>query len=148
VPATILAGSHVLRVKSAFGTAQQTVTVSAVSPGIFMVGVPPSGAIENYPDESLNAANNPVARGQALIVFATGLGAVTKQSQFSTTTAPVTAVLNGVEMPVSFAGLAPGFVGLYQVNLLIPSATPPGLGISLTLKQAGQVSNTVFVSLR
>jgi uncharacterized protein (TIGR03437 family) len=148
VPTTMSPGSHVLRVKSAFGITQQTVTVSAVSPGIFMVGVPSLAAIENYPDGSLNAANNPVARGQALIVFATGLGAVTKQSQFSITATPVTALLNGVEMPVSFAGLAPGFVGLYQVNLPIPAATAPGLGISLTLKQAGQLSNTVFVSLK
>jgi uncharacterized protein (TIGR03437 family) len=148
VPATITSGSHLLRVKSAFGTTQQTVEVAAVSPGIFLVGSPPLGAIENYPDGSLNATNNPVARGQALILFATGLGAVTKQSQFSVVTSPVTAILNGVEMPVSFAGLAPGFTGLYQVNVPIPPATAPGLGISLTLKQAGQLSNTVFVSLK
>jgi uncharacterized protein (TIGR03437 family) len=148
VPATITPGAHVLRVKSSYGTTQQTVTVTAVSPGIFLVGAPPSAAVENYPDGSLNATNNPVARGQALIVFATGLGSVVRQGQLSVTAAPVTAILNGVEMPTSFAGLAPGFIGLYQVNLPVPAATAPGLGISLTLRQAGQLSNPVFVSLR
>jgi len=64
------------------------------------------------------------------------------------TSATVTAVLNGVEMPVSFAGLAPGYTGLYQVNLIVPATTPPGLGISLMLKEAGQLSNAVLASIR
>ena len=49
---------------------------------------------------------------------------------------------------MQFAGLAPGYVGLYQVNVPIPAAAPPGLGISLTLKEGGQVSNTVIVALQ
>jgi uncharacterized protein (TIGR03437 family) len=60
----------------------------------------------------------------------------------------VTAVVNGTELPVSFAGLAPGFVGLYQVNIPIPAATPPGSGVSLTLKQGGQISNAVEIALQ
>jgi uncharacterized protein (TIGR03437 family) len=147
VPASVTPGTHVLRVKSAYGTAQQTVSVAAVSPGIFLVGSPPAPAVENQ-NGSLNAANNPLTRGQALIIYATGLGAVNKQGQFSVTASTVTAVLNGVEMPVSFAGLAPGYTGLYQVNLIVPVAASPGLGISLTLKEAGQLSNTVAVSLQ
>jgi uncharacterized protein (TIGR03437 family) len=59
----------------------------------------------------------------------------------------VTVVLNGVELPVAFAGLAPGYAGLYQVNVTIPAGTVPGLGISLTLKQGGQVSNSVIVAI-
>jgi uncharacterized protein (TIGR03437 family) len=49
---------------------------------------------------------------------------------------------------VEFFGLAPGYVGLYQVNVPIPAATPPGLGVSLTLKEGGQVSNAVAVALQ
>ena len=61
------------------------------------------------------------------------------QGQLSATVAPVTALVNGQELPVQFSGLAPGYVGLYQVNVPIPGATPPGLGISLTLKEGGAV---------
>jgi uncharacterized protein (TIGR03437 family) len=148
VPATLAPGSHVLHIKSAYGAAQQTVAVADVSPGIFLIGTPPAGAIENSTDGTINSSTNPLPRGQALIVFATGLGAVTRQGQFSPTTSTVTAILNGVEMPVFFAGLSPGFTALYQVNVIIPPSTPPGLGVSLTLKEAGQLSNTVFVSLK
>ena len=148
VPASVTPGSHVVHVVTAYGSMQQTVTVSSVAPGIFLVGSPATGAVENSQDNSLNASANPLNRGGALVIYATGLGAVTKQGSLSLTAATVTAILNGVEMPVSYAGLAPGYTGLYQVNLIVPTQTAPGLGLSLVLKQSGQLSNTVFVSLQ
>jgi uncharacterized protein (TIGR03437 family) len=83
-----------------------------------------------------------------LQVFATGLGATVKQGQYSVVATPVTAMLDGTELPVSFAGLAPGYVGLYQVNIPIPVATPPGSGVHLTLKQGGQGSNAVEIAFQ
>jgi uncharacterized protein (TIGR03437 family) len=91
---------------------------------------------------------NPLARGQVAIVFATGLGAVRPNGQLSVTTATVTASLGEMELPVQFAGLAPGYPGLYQVNVLIPAATPPGLGIPFALKAGGQTSNRVSLSVQ
>jgi uncharacterized protein (TIGR03437 family) len=147
VPPDIAPGVHTLRVRSAYGAAQQSVSVSAVAPAIFMMASPSAGAVLNQ-DFSMNGPANPLPRGQVLLVYATGLGAVTKQGQLSVTAAPVTALINGQELAVDFAGLAPGYVGLYQVNVRIPAATPPGLGVSLTLKEGGQLSNTVSVALQ
>ncbi len=84
---------------------------------------------------------NPLERGQPLIVFATGLGAVRSGSP-PDTIAPVTAQGNEVEFSVQFAGLAPGHPGLYQVNVLIPGSTPPGQGVSFSIKVSGAISNT------
>ena len=145
VPLTMAPGVHSIRVQSAFGSAQQAVTVSAVAPGIFLMGNPPIGAITN-PNFNLVGPSNPLPRGQSLVIYATGLGAVTQSGQLSGPSAPVTVVLNGTELPAAFAGLAPGFIGLYQVNVTIPAGTPPGLGIPLTLKVGGQQSNSVFGS--
>ncbi len=147
VPLGMAPGVHSLHVQSAFGSAQQSVMVSAVAPGIFLLGNPPIGAITNT-NYSLIGPSNPLPRGQAMVIYATGLGAVTQSGQFSVTKAPVTVVLNGTELPASFAGLAPGFVGLYQVNVLIPAGTAPGLGIPLMLKVGGQLSNVVPVSVQ
>ena len=83
-----------------------------------------------------------------MVIFATGLGAVTQSGQLSSTNMPVTVVLNGTELATSFAGLAPGFIGLYQVNVTIPAGTPPGLALPLTLKVGGQQSNSVLVALQ
>jgi uncharacterized protein (TIGR03437 family) len=147
VPPDIAPGIHTLRVRSVYGVAQQSVSVSAVAPAIFLVGGPSTGAVLNQ-DFSLNGPANPLPRGQVLMVYATGLGAVARQGQLWVTTAPVTVLVNGQELPADFAGLAPGYVGLYQVNVAIPAATPPGLGISLTLKEGGQTGNTVVVALQ
>jgi uncharacterized protein (TIGR03437 family) len=123
------------------------VTVSAAAPGIFLIGNPPIGAITNQ-NFNLVGPSNPLPRGQALVIFATGLGAVTQKGQLSQTNAPVSVLLNGTELSASFAGLAPGFIGLYQVNVTVPVSIPPGLGIPLTLNVGGQQSNTVLVSLQ
>jgi uncharacterized protein (TIGR03437 family) len=56
--------------------------------------------------------------------------------------------LNNTSLPVAFAGLTPGFVGLYQVNLAIPAATPPGLLIPLSLLASNVASNTVVVAIQ
>jgi uncharacterized protein (TIGR03437 family) len=147
VPVGLAPGLHTLHVKSAFGTAQQQVNVPAVAPAIFLVGNPPVGALVN-PDGGLNGPTAPIQRGQVLLVYATGLGATVKQGQYSVTSAAVTVLLNGVELPVQYAGLAPGYPGLNQINLLIPATTPPGSGITLSLKEAGQISNAVSVAIQ
>jgi len=138
---------HSIRVQSAYGSAQQSVMVSAVAPGIFLLGNPPIGAITNT-NYSLIGPTNPLPRGQSLVIYATGLGAVTQSGPYSVTSTPVTVVLNGTELVTSFAGLAPNYIGLYQVNVLVPASTPPGLGIPLMLKVGGQVSNAVPVSIQ
>jgi uncharacterized protein (TIGR03437 family) len=147
VPSGVQPGNHTLHIHSAYGDAQQPVVVSAVAPRIFLIGTPPIGAVVNQ-DNSINTPSAPLTRGQMLVIYATGLGAVNRQGQLSVVAAPVTAILNGQELPVAFSGLTPGYIGLYQVNLPIPAATPPGLGISLTLKQGGVLSNTISVALQ
>lgn len=146
VPPGIPAGIHTLRIRSAYGTAQQQIDVAEVAPAIFLIGSPTVGAVVNQ-DLKLNDPSNPLPRGQFLTIYGTGFGAVVPQGALWVTAAPVTALVNGQELPVDFAGLTPGFVGLYQVNLAIPSSMPPGLGISLSLRQAGVLSNTIQIAL-
>jgi uncharacterized protein (TIGR03437 family) len=147
VPPGIAPGTHTLNLRSAFGSSQQTVTVSAAAPAIFLVGNPPVGAVLNQ-DATLNGPGNPLARGQLLVVYCTGLGATSPKGPYFVTNGTVTAVVNGTELPAAFAGLTPGYFGLYQVNVVIPLTLPPGLGLSLTLKEGGAASNTVFVALQ
>jgi len=60
----------------------------------------------------------------------------------------VTAVLGESELQVAFAGLAPGIIGVYQVNIPLPPQTPPGLNLELRLRQQGTDSNAVPVSIQ
>lgn len=53
-----------------------------------------------------------------------------------------TATVGGELAELLFSGLAPTFVGLYQVNLIVPAATPAG-AVDLTLTQDVVASNVV-----
>jgi uncharacterized protein (TIGR03437 family) len=145
IPSDLAPGAHTLRVQSPYGSAQQPVTVLPVAPAIFEVGN--LGAVTNQ-DNTLNTPSNPATRGQAIVVYCTGLGVAKMQGGYIQAVTPVTVVLNGQELPVSFAGPTAPFPGLYQVNVVIPASTPPSGAANLTLKQGGQMSNTVPVAIQ
>jgi uncharacterized protein (TIGR03437 family) len=107
------------------------------------------------PDYSVNAPGNPAAAGGILIAFTTGLGAVdhavgtglaAAANPLSQVTAPVTATIGGQPAHVLFAGLAPGFAGLYQVNLVAPQLAPGAY--ALQISAGGTAGNAVNVTLR
>jgi len=145
VPPGISPGNHTVHVVSAFGAAQQTVAVAAAAPAIFQIGR--LGAITNQ-DGALNSPSNPLPRGQALVIYCTGLGVTASQGQLQSVVTPVSVVLNGQTLKPSFAGQTPGFPGLYQVNVVVPANTPPGLGGTLALQQGGITSNVVNVAVQ
>jgi uncharacterized protein (TIGR03437 family) len=105
--------------------------------------------------------SRPARIGEHLAIEASGLGEVADRIDTGTaaplhrtvpTKIKTTAVLGGIEVEPEFAGLAPGTVGLYQVNLQIPPETPAGPAVPLYLKMTlpdGTVvqSNTVTVAI-
>ena len=71
-------------------------------------------------------SGNPAAAGEYISLFVTGLGVTYQSGGVSYASAPVFVVMAGGTVPASFAGSAPGFVGLYQVNFQVPSAAQHG----------------------
>jgi uncharacterized protein (TIGR03437 family) len=89
--------------------------------------------------------SNPIHRGDDLIIYVTGLGRTNPEIPVGSRAPfePLAQVLDtpkitlgGVALPVSFAGLTPGLVGVYQVNLLVPRSVPTGFDIPLRIEQA------------
>ena len=146
IPLDLSPGSYSLSINSPYGSAAQMVTVADASPAIFLTA-PKQGAVVNQ-DGSLNAPANPAKRGDVVVVYCTGLGAVARQGSLQAASMPVSVLLGETSVRPSFAGLTPGFVGLYQVNVQIPGATPPTLELPLTLQQGGVSSNTVLVAVQ
>jgi uncharacterized protein (TIGR03437 family) len=68
--------------------------------------------------------------------------------QFENTVNPVTATIGGVAADVIFAGLTPGFSGLYQVNMTVPNGVKPGGAVPLVLAVAGITSQPVSMAIR
>ena len=100
--------------------------------------------------------SRPVKIGEFISIFATGLGAVdnrpptgavTPRSPLARTkTKPVVAI-GGVNAPVSFSGLAPDFVGLYEVNAKVAEGTPTGDAVELLLTAGEVPSNQVTIAV-
>ena len=59
----------------------------------------------------------------------------------SPTVSPVTANIAGRAATVTFAGLAPGTIGVYQVNIIVPPSAPSGT-VRLALYADGIGSQT------
>jgi len=98
--------------------AASSVTVVAAAPGIFTTGTTGQAAAVNQ-DGSLNSASNPAARGTVVSLYATGQGSLQ---------ADVTLNIAGYIAPLLYAGPAPGFPGLMQINAQIPAGfLPPGI---------------------
>ncbi len=93
----------------------------------------------------------PAAKGESVSVFCTGLGAVSPAqtsgqpapSTLTATQAATTATIGAQPATVTFSGLAPGFVGLYQVNVTVPQNAPSGDAVPLVLTVGGAASNIV-----
>ena len=62
--------------------------------------------------------------------------------------APVKVLVGGLEAQVFFAGLTPGFTGLYQVNAVVPHGAVAGDAVPLVLQQSGRGSPAVSVAVR
>jgi len=82
--------------------------------------------------------SHPVLPGEWITLYLTGLGAVTPAvptgqpapfSPLSWTVDPATVKINAQEVQVGFCGLAPGWAGLYQINVQVPANTQAGLQI-------------------
>jgi uncharacterized protein (TIGR03437 family) len=141
VPPDLAPGTYPVQVRSPFGTATQSVDVWVSAPAIFAKGVANQDSVPNSPI-------TPARRGQELTIYCTGLGAVIASGDQFQTQAGVSGILNGAAIQPDFAGWTPGFVGLYQVDLPIPAATPPGIDLPLLLRQFDRDSNTVFVAIQ
>jgi uncharacterized protein (TIGR03437 family) len=118
----------------------QLVNIALFAPGLFL----------------MNGGMTPTTAGQFVTIYGTGLGPVTNQpatgiaagvSPLSVTITAPTVTIGGVAAPVSFSGLAPGTVGLYQVNVQVPAGVPVGATVPVILTIGGVTSNTVTMAV-
>ncbi|MCZ6491842.1 MAG: hypothetical protein O7A06_15105 [Acidobacteria bacterium] len=157
VPFDVPTGTVSVEVNNGAATATQSITVAAVSPGIFTLNTQGTGfgAILHADTFELITNGNPTQSGEFLSIFCTGLGLLNSPvTSGDIPSVPPPETLNqpqveiaGIPAQVSYSGLAPGFVGLYQVNVEVPAGVPPGIQ-SLQIIIDGVPSNTVNIAIR
>jgi len=131
-------------------------TIFVVSTGPGVINDPTTGhaVAQNLVDWSLNSAASPVQAGQYIVVYMTGqglldnpipTGAAAPVSPLSRSLAPVQVTIGGQPAYVAFAGMTPGFVGLFQVNVQVPNVPPGEQPLAVTVGSAAANRTTVSV---
>jgi uncharacterized protein (TIGR03437 family) len=130
------------------------VDVKASAPGILALAGGNHALAVNYPGGALNGSQNPVHAGEYVTLYLTGQGLVDHtvangaESPADPPSLPLAAVrakLGGKPAEVTFAGLAPGFVGLLQVNLLVPDIAAGEQTLEVTLGDAAANATVLSV---
>jgi uncharacterized protein (TIGR03437 family) len=96
-------------------------------------------------------ANNPVSSGSLVEIYCTGLGPVVplvtegtvSPDPAATTTQLPNVTIGGLTANrITFAGLTPGVVGLYQINAEVPANVPIGSAVPVVVTLGNQASQT------
>jgi uncharacterized protein (TIGR03437 family) len=132
-------------------------------------GLEQYGIVQNYKDGTFaipaalaaqtGVPGHPAAIGEALVMYVIGIGQTappvpTGAAAPSGTTGEVLprpkVVFGGdEETDVLYYGYTPTFVGLYQVNVVVPKRSPVGDAVSVVLSQDGQIiSNKAYIAVQ
>jgi uncharacterized protein (TIGR03437 family) len=156
--------STILTVTQGASTTSITVQLKPYAPALFTTNAGGTGQASTLiaGTTSLAApigafpASRPARIGEYLSIYATGLGDVSNRPSLgsaspdgplATTLATPAITIGGVPATVSFSGLAPGFVGLYQINVQVPAGAPTGPDIPIVVTIGGVPSNTATIAV-
>ncbi len=130
--------------------------VAETAPGIFQIGETQAAAVNA--DGSINGPDNPAGQSSFVTLFANGQGLVDPVAR---TGAPASADplqrardvrvrIGGVEVPpgdILFAGLAPGFVGLLQLNIRLSDLYAVGNAVEIVVEVGSVASQTATIAI-
>lgn len=161
-PQTPVSGEVLAQIERADGsTFLGRVRMGAVSPGIFTALATGQGlAAALNQDNSVNVGTRPATRGSVIQLFATGAGdtapllgsgepAPASGTSLVRTLIQPSVSIGGRPARVLFSGLAPGFVGLWQINAEIPRDVDLSqLFVPVTITAGGVTSNTAMIAVQ
>jgi len=128
------------------------VTVTSTGPGMFSMDIGDGqqrATLFHAVDGALVIPDYPADRDEVVVLYATGLGPVDSfvpsgevnpSEPLAITTETIQVTIGGLPYPVLWSGLAPGFVGVYQINLYVPGDRIRGDDLPVVIT-AGPVSS-------
>ncbi len=119
-------------------------TILPTAPSVFRA----SGAASVFRavNNELVSDANPIQAGDELVIYATGLGrtspavatgAAAPSNPLAAAMVQPNVALDGAPLIVDYAGLMPGGVGVYQINVRAPGIVNSGSSVPLTIQQGG-----------
>ena len=136
-----------LTVKNSTGQQSVNVRVAPAVPGIFLLDSNLAAAAVNGLTGAVVNQQAPLNAGDFMALFLTGLGATSPVNGLDYAVVQPTVSVGGQDCKVTYAGRAPSFAGLDQINCRVPSGVT-GTQVSVLVNSGGRLSNTAFVVVR
>ncbi len=143
---------QVVRASTGQVLASYPVKMDVASPGLFTANGSGTGQLAALnQDSTINSATNAIPRGQVIQLFGTGQGFVTgapKDGESASGLIPTDVpprVIIGTDFvsdsDIQYSGLAPGAVGLWQINVKVPDKAAPGNSVLVVVLMRDIPSN-------
>ena len=148
MPADAASGLGKLTIRNASGSQTVNLYVEPFYPAVFELRPPDSlAAAINVANGSVVSETNPLHAGEYLELFLTGLGVTEQRASLDYAAVQPTVTVAGVDCPVSYAGAAPGFSGLDQINCKIPVGLSAGNSAPVVVRSGARSSpvTTVYI---
>lgn len=131
----------------------RAINLAPAVPGIFTANQAGTGIAAVLHQDGITpvTAQNPAHPSEIVIMYLTGLGALTpalttgELSGGNIAVAVPTVTVDGVAATLDYSGGAPGFAGLNQINLRIPANTRTAANIPLVVSAGGKTSNSTTI---
>ena len=147
VYANVTPGLTQLTVKNANGQNTVNVRVAPAVPSIFLLDANSTAAAVNALTAVVVGANTPFHANDIMALFLTGLGATTQQNGLAYAQIQPTVMVGGQNCSVGYAGRAPSFAGLDQINCTIPAGVT-GATVPVIVNSGGRSSSTAFIAVQ
>jgi uncharacterized protein (TIGR03437 family) len=158
VPFETFPGLAEVRVLSAGRTVYTSeLRVAPLAPGIFTADAFGQAVAWNE-DLTLNSPASPAASDSVLTIYATGLGKTDPRpisgypgsfiEPLMTALESPIVLIGGLPAEVLFAGIAPQYVGVYQVSVLLPAGVSAGAAVPIQILSGGAASNVATIVVR
>lgn len=144
-----LSGLVNVTVKNSLGQHTTTLLVAPAAPTLFTLansGSGPASAL-HAASGTVIGASSPATSGEYVSLYATGLGLTNSSNGLDVAILTPQVTVGGVNATVSFAGRAPGYVGLDQINIQIPAGVS-GASVPVVVSSGGRTSNTATLAIQ
>ncbi len=145
-----ISGLVKLSVQNGAGSTTVNLMVEPAHPAVLTLdatGTGPAAAVDLRTGAVVSSAS-PLLAGDVLVLFLTGLGSTTSSGGYQVAVQAPTVTIDGQTCSLIYAGIAPSYPGIDQINCFVPAGLSPNPSAQLLVSSGGRTSNPTTVAVQ